>query len=105
MFGIFKNIFSKNDSQKLETLVKSDAFLVDVRNPDEFASGHVKGSVNIPLGEVKNNLSKFKGKNNIIVFCRSGMRSSQAKSILEKNGFNNVTNGGAWQDIKKILTK
>jgi rhodanese-related sulfurtransferase len=49
-------------------------------------------------------LDKFKGKGNIVV-CRSGNRSSQAKSILEQNGFVNVTNGGTWQDVNTILKK
>jgi rhodanese-related sulfurtransferase len=48
-------------------------------------------------------LEKFKNKKNIIVFCRSGNRSSQAKSILEKNGFTNVTNGGTWQSVNQQL--
>jgi rhodanese-related sulfurtransferase len=50
-------------------------------------------------------LSKFKAKENIVVFCRSGNRSGQAKSILEQNGFSNVTNGGTWQDINAVINK
>ena len=84
-------------------MVNDGAFLVDVRTPGEFAEGNVKGSVNIPLDQVQNQLAKFKAKENIVVFCRSGNRSGQAKSILEQNGFNNVTNGGTWQDILSIL--
>jgi rhodanese-related sulfurtransferase len=105
MFGIFKNLFSQKDNSQLENLIKEGAFLVDVRSPDEFSSGHVEGSVNIPLGQVQNQLSKFKDKNHIIVFCQSGMRSSQAKSILEQNGFTNITNGRSWKDIKTLLAK
>lgn len=101
--GIFGNIFGENRNENLETVVKDGAFLVDVRTPAEFAEGNVKGSVNIPLDQVQNQLAKFKAKENIVVFCRSGNRSSQAKSILEQNGFNNVTNGGTWQDIELLL--
>jgi rhodanese-related sulfurtransferase len=50
-------------------------------------------------------LSKFKGKVNIVVFCRSGSRSGQAKSILEQNGFTNVTNGGTWQEVNQIINQ
>ena len=60
----------------------------------EFNQGHPKGSVNI-LDRLTSNLQKFKGKNNIVVFCRSGSRSGQAKSILEANGFANVVNGAS----------
>lgn len=102
--GIFGNIFGGNrNNENLAILVNGGAFLVDVRTPGEFADGNVKGSVNIPLDQVKNQLSKFKAKDNIVVFCRSGNRSGQAKSILEQNGFNNVTNGGTWQDILSLL--
>lgn len=102
--GIFGNIFGGNsNNDNLGTLVNDGAFLVDVRTPGEFAEGNVKGSVNIPLDQVQNQLAKFKAKENIVVFCRSGNRSGQAKSILEQNGFNNVTNGGTWQDILSIL--
>lgn len=101
MFGIFKNLLGggTNITDKL----REGAFLVDVRNPAEFDGGHVKGSINIPLDRVAISLEKFKNKKNIIVFCRSGNRSSQAKSILEKYGFSNVTNGGTWQSVNEKL--
>lgn len=105
MFSILKNIFSKKDNSLIENQIKQGTFLVDVRLPLEFASGNVKGSTNIPLDQISNQLSKFKTKKHIIVFCRSGMRSSQAKSILEKNGFTNVTNGGTWLDVNKIINQ
>jgi phage shock protein E len=100
MFGFLKNLFGGEDiTEKL----KEGAFLVDVRSPQEFDAGHVKGSVNIPLDRVANSLEKFKNKKHIIVFCRSGNRSSQAKSILERNGFTNVTNGGTWESVNQKL--
>jgi rhodanese-related sulfurtransferase len=104
--GIFGNIFGGNSNNgNLATLVNDGAFLVDVRTPGEFAEGNVKGSVNIPLDQVQNQLAKFKAKENIVVFCRSGNRSGQAKSILEQNGFTNVTNGGTWQDVNAVINK
>ena len=102
MFKFLKNIFSNNNDD-LKKIVNEGAFLVDVRSQGEYISGHVKGSTNIPLDQIKNQMAKFKGKNNIVVFCRSGMRSSQAKSILENNGFSNVINGGTWNKIDKLL--
>lgn len=103
--GIFSNVFGGNSIEKLVKLVKEGAFLTDVRTPSEFAEGNVQGSTNIPLDQIAANLDKFKGKENIVVFCRSGNRSGQAKSILEQNGFANVTNGGTWQDINNIVKK
>ncbi len=104
MFEILKNMFSQEDNN-LAQILNDGAFLVDVRSPMEFASEKVKGSVNIPVDQIQNHLPKFKGKKNIVVFCRSGARSSQAKAILERNGIANVTNGGTWHNVASLLTK
>jgi rhodanese-related sulfurtransferase len=102
MFGIFKNLLSK-DNEQLKEVLNNDAFLVDVRTPSEFASGSVKGAVNIPLDKLSSQISKFKNKNNIVVFCLSGGRSSQAKNILEQNGIKNITNGGGWKNVSQFV--
>ncbi|SFT06428.1 rhodanese-like domain-containing protein [Sphingobacterium wenxiniae] len=104
MLGIFKNLFGQKDNTELKEVLADNAYLVDVRTPSEFASGSVKGAVNIPLDKISGQVSKFKGKKNIVVFCRSGNRSSQAKSILEKNGFKNVVNGGTWQNVNSLIS-
>lgn len=101
--GIFSNLFGGGTTINLQSVIDEGAYLVDVRSPGEFAEGHVKGSVNIPLDRIQNELAKFKNKKNIIVFCRSGNRSSQAKSILEANGVKNVTNGGTWQQVNQYV--
>ncbi len=103
MIAFFKNIFAIKEN-KIEDIINS-AFLVDVRTAKEFATGNVKASVNIPLDILPNQLSKFKNKTNILVFCRSGNRSGQAKTILEQNGFKNVVNGGTWKNINSLLNK
>lgn len=104
MFEILKNMFSKEDNN-LAQIINNGAFLVDVRSPSEFSADKVKGSVNIPVDQIQNHLTKFKDIANIVVFCRSGARSSQAKAILERNGITNVTNGGTWQNVASLLTK
>ena len=101
--NIFKQLFGGSTSPDLQTIISVGAFLVDVRTREEFAGGHIKGSVNIPVAEIVNQLSKFEHKSNIVVFCQSGGRSWQAKSILKQNGFNNVVNGGTWTSVKKYV--
>lgn len=105
MFGIFKNMFATKNNSKLIEALKNGAYLVDVRSPAEFSAGSVKGAINIPLDVVQNQLSKFKNKKNIVVFCRSGGRSGQAKNILESNGFQNVINGGAWKNVSSAINE
>ena len=101
--NFLKQLFSGRQTIDLKNIIEQGAFLVDVRTPDEFAGGHVRGSVNIPLNTIQTQLPKFKNKKNIIVFCLSGGRSSQAKSILEQNGFTNVVNGGTWKHVNQYV--
>lgn len=80
-----------------------NAFMVDVRTPSEFAEGSVSGAVNIPVDEIDQRLIEFKGKEQVIVFCRSGSRSSKAAMILTNNGIKNVVNGGTWQMVDELV--
>lgn len=85
-------------SQKLE---KDKPLVIDVREPSEYAQGHIKGSQLIPLGQLPGRLAELGGKDReIITVCRSGGRSSQAANLLAAQGYI-VTNmqGGmiGWQ--------
>lgn len=102
MFGLFGSQTSA-DNTELKDAVKAGAFLVDVRSPGEFYGGSVMGAVNIPVEHISDQLDEFKGKENIVVFCRSGARSGQAKSILEHSGLKNVINGGTWQNVNNVV--
>lgn len=101
--NILQQLFGRGPSVDLGGIIKEGALLVDVRTPGEFASGHVKGSVNIPLDKLSSQLSKLKNQKNIVVFCQSGGRSSQAKTILERSGFTNVVNGGGWNNVNQFI--
>jgi rhodanese-related sulfurtransferase len=81
---------------------REDAQVIDVREPDEFAKGHLPDARNLPLAKLaerSSEIEKFKGKP-LIVCCASGMRSAKACKELSKLGFANVQNlaGGidAW---------
>ena len=66
--------------------------ILDVRNEDEFAEGHLKNAIQIPVKELKENLSdieKFKDEL-VLVYCRSGKKSAEAINILKENGFKNL---------------
>ena len=70
-----------------------------VRTRGEYASGHVKGSVNIPLNDLSSSVNKIKKNVPIITCCASGMRSASAKSTLSSLGFKEVYNGGGWMSL------
>ncbi|MBZ4191650.1 rhodanese-like domain-containing protein [Niabella beijingensis] len=103
--GFFSNIFGNTDSNDLTKAIKNGAFLVDVRTGAEFSGGSVNGAINIPVESIPSELVKFKGKKCIVVFCMSGGRSSQAKRILEQNGFQNVVNGGSWRNVREVVIR
>lgn len=98
---MFGNPMTNNNA--LKEAIQNEAFLVDVRTPAEFAEGSVAGAVNIPLNILEFELDKFKGKENIVVFCKSGGRSGQAKAILNQYGYQNVINGGPWQNVDMVM--
>ena len=103
MLNFFKKLFGASEKPDLKVLIDEGAFLVDVRSPQEYAQSKVKGSVNIPLYNISKQIAKFKDKKQIIVFCRSGNRSSQAKAILQRNGFTNVVNGGTAGNVNQFV--
>lgn len=91
-------------SVDLADLAKQGAIILDVRSKGEYASGHIKGSINISVDQLGKNLSQLKDKNKaIITCCASGMRSASAKSLLKSNGYTNVHNGGGWSSLQSKL--
>lgn len=103
--SFFKRLFGQKEDNKLSEIINDGAFIVDVRTPAEYSAGSVKSAVNIPLNTLSQEISKFKNKKNIVVFCQSGGRSGQAKSILEKNGIQNVVNGINAKTVKQAIHK
>jgi GrxC family glutaredoxin len=88
-----------------------NAVFIDVRTDDEYREGHILHAVHAPLGLLESKLkeiTKFKNRP-LIVYCRSGNRSSRGGAVLKKNGFEEVYNlsGGvmAWQNASLPLTK
>jgi len=92
-----------NKTNSIKEFKEKGAIVIDVRSQGEFAGGHIKGAKNIPLNEIGSKINDIKKLNNpVIACCASGMRSSQATSILKKNGIE-VINGGGWQSLQSKL--
>lgn len=70
----------------------SQPFLLDVRQPEEFAATHIDGAVLIPLGELSGRLGELKKDVETVVICRSGARSAHACQLLGQAGFGDVAN-------------
>lgn len=103
MLDLIKNLFGVEKTNYAQ-LVKEGAIILDVRSKGEYAGGHIKGSINISVDQLANNLHKFKDKTTpVITCCASGMRSASAKSILKSNGFTEVHNGGGWLSLQNKI--
>jgi len=70
-----------------ERLAHGKQQLIDVRQPSEYAAGHVKGAVNVPLGRLADTLGAFDATAETYVICQSGRRSATAVRILKRAGF------------------
>jgi len=101
MFESLKKMFSAVKTDYAQ-LMSEGAVILDVRSHGEYVSGHIDGSINIPVNKLSENLNKLKSKNKpIITCCASGMRSASAKGLLESKGYTKVINGGSWQSLEK----
>ncbi|MFO7582108.1 rhodanese-like domain-containing protein [Guyparkeria sp.] len=85
--------------------------LIDVREPNEWREGHIKGARHIPLGKLEGKLGDLRSEapQEIVLYCRSGNRSGTAANILVKNGFENVSHLGggiiAWESQNYPVSK
>ena len=101
MLGFLKKLLGGGPSVDLGAIIEKGATIVDVRTPGEYAGGHIKGSVNIPLANLGSQMAKLKKDKPVITCCASGMRSGSAKSMLQSNGCE-VYNAGSWFALKKF---
>lgn len=86
---------------------ESDYIILDVRRPDEFATGHIPNAINIPNESIDTDeISELPDKDQLIlVYCRSGNRSKQASQKLVKLGYSNVVEFGGINDWKGEIEK
>ena len=86
--------------QQATELVEAGALLLDVREPDEWTSGHAPGAVHIPMREMPNRVSELDSGRRTVAICRSGGRSRAVAEALNGNGFDVVNLAGglrAWE--------
>jgi glyoxylase-like metal-dependent hydrolase (beta-lactamase superfamily II)/rhodanese-related sulfurtransferase len=107
----------KNADEKIDLIINVEAdelgmdipfdeklTVVDVRKFSEFADGHVKEAINIPLAEMKDvaQIAQLEEDQNLYVHCASGYRSVIASSLLKRQGYHNLRNVvGGWKKIKE----
>ncbi len=105
MINTLRQLLGLGTKPDYAALVKQGAIVLDVRTAGEYAGGHLKGSINISVDRLRENLHQLTDKNRpIITCCASGMRSASAKRILKAGGFTQVHNGGSWTSLKNKLS-
>jgi hydroxyacylglutathione hydrolase len=76
--------------------------VIDVRKPDEFESGHIKGAKNLPLDYINDLMKEFPNDQSLYIHCAGGYRSMIAASILKSRGFDDVINiEGGFGEVSK----
>ena len=88
LHGVFKQVHVS----EVRGLVESGAHIVDVRTPGEFAAGHLKGAVNIPLGELRQRAGEIPKDRPVYLHCRTSQRSYNGIMALKGRGFENLYN-------------
>jgi rhodanese-related sulfurtransferase len=79
-------------------VVPAGVWLLDVREPDEWAAGHVPEATHIPLGQLGARTAELPQDREIYVICRSGVRSARAAQALNSAGWQATNVAGGMQD-------
>lgn len=96
VFGLTLSLSGCSQNVDMSTVTA----IIDVRTPDEFASGHVDGAVNIDWegATFADEVAALDKNGTYLLYCRSGNRAGQAKAAMEQMGFTDITNLGGYQD-------
>ena len=96
MFGESPEGFSTITPEEAKTVMSTqDVVILDVREPAEFATGHVPGAINVPLGEIRPGRVLPEApdlEKTVLVYCRSGRRSDIGGRIMAESGYRDVRN-------------
>lgn len=105
--SIFDFLKEADINAGVEEFLKTEkAVLLDVRTKEEYESGHIENSENIPLQQIEKVFAKITDKNTpLFVFCQSGSRSNSATSALKQMGYSNVTNIGGISSYRGKVVK
>ena len=92
-------------AEQTEATDLSTAILLDVRSPEEYASGHLQGARNIPHDRIEAEIAAIAPDKSaqIILYCRSGRRADTAMKTMQAMGYENVSNYGGLEDAQERL--
>lgn len=104
VIGVSAAALAANDLATIQSNISSPV-IIDVRSPQEFATGSIEGAVNLPLKGLPDSLLSegIELDEEVVVYCRSGRRSAQAKTVLKAAGFELVFDGGPMSQLEGVL--
>ena len=86
--GVYRHVHVSD----VRSLVEQKAYIIDVREPDEFDLGHIKGAVNLPLSQLRERMDEVPKDQPVYLHCRSSQRSYNALLALQQSGWDNIYN-------------
>ena len=104
VIGVSAAALAANDLATIQSNISSPV-IIDVRSPQEFATGSIEGAVNLPLKGLPDSLLSegIELDEEVVVYCRSGRRSALAKTVLKAAGFELVFDGGPMSQLEGVL--
>jgi NADPH-dependent 2,4-dienoyl-CoA reductase/sulfur reductase-like enzyme/peroxiredoxin family protein/rhodanese-related sulfurtransferase/TusA-related sulfurtransferase len=93
------------DWNMVDKMDREKVVFLDVRDPEELAIGMIDGSLNIPLGELRQRLDEIPHSKRVVVYCQVGQRGYFATRILKQNGFDAVNLNGGYKTYSHVVCK
>ena len=90
---------------EIDEIVKNGGLLIDVREPNERENGFINGSINVPLGEIREKIHTFPKNETIYVSCQVGLRGYLAARILTEKGFKVKNVDGGWKTYSSVFNQ
>ena len=90
---------------EVDEIVKNGGLLIDVREPNERENGFINGSINVPLGEIREKIHTFPKNETIYVSCQVGLRGYLAARILTEKGFKVKNVDGGWKTYSSVFNQ
>ncbi|MFO7819514.1 MAG: rhodanese-like domain-containing protein, partial [Halanaerobacter sp.] len=90
--NLINGVYEQVAVDEVRELVENDACIIDVREEDEYANGHLKNAVNIPLSQLRDRVDEIPKDEPVYLHCRSGQRSYNAIMALQDKGYDNLYN-------------
>ena len=100
-----ESVIQTLNSEEVSEIIQDESLIIiDVRTEEEYESGHIEKAINIPYTEIESKVNYDKDQA-IAVYCRTGVRSSEAAKTLEKMGYTKIYDLGGVENIDVELTK